>query len=736
MKLITNLKSYLLCSLFISAALFCETAPASGLNESFETQFDSNWDQGIANIDYVADEIIIGFQHPANEINRIFSIEEVVALNTKLEKVANAVASRYNLSVLGTTPVLYSALFRINSNESPVTLSQTIANASAKVVYAEPNGIQRATVTEPSDPNYTNGDQTWYHNLIGSQRGWDTIPTREVRIAVLDSGYRFDHPESRLGISTTEDMDFVSPGFLPLCSGLLLPREGDLSNGVDDNASQPMDLNTWFPPPPAPRICLQSIPASNGGHGTKVMGTIAAAWNNGLGGVGVLGRAASNLFTLIPIRVLDIAGEGTLYDIAQGILYSAGLPVDDGSGGYVQMPPVHIANMSFGGNYYSAMEQMAVNLAWANNVLLIASAGNDGTIIPHFPSDYGAVVSVSAMDQTENIASFSNFGNTVEITAPGEDIYTSSFDFSGCPVAPFIPCIPGVPNYTFASGTSLSAPIVTAVAALYKAHFPLPQISNIELRLKLRDNAADWGTAGFDPFFGYGLVQMKPGNGTAIVTSRGAIKEYSLVDINTGMSYYYYSSSRAFNFNLIPAGDYYLLMASDEDGDNVFGETGEAIGAESVSIQNPTIVTQSTFGTFNGTYSGSHGWPDQEAEPSNDSMTTTSSKLFLNKYVQSALNTTNDEDWFELLVPVDSDYRLWTEGVNSIDCRPDLGDMDSALELYDVNGTPLYFDDNGLNQSCSEIVTFLNSGRYYLRVQASGGVGTLGHATIVHFDEN
>src|SRR5581483_7115089 len=84
---------------------------------------------------------------------------------------------------------------------------------------------------------------------------------------------------------------------------------------------------------------------SIGGHGVHVAGTIGAAGNDGLGVTGV-----NWTVRIRPIRVLSIDGSGTAYDVAQGILYAAGLPADNGSGGTVQASsPARVVNLSLGG---------------------------------------------------------------------------------------------------------------------------------------------------------------------------------------------------------------------------------------------------------------------------------------------------------------------------------------------------------------------------------------------------
>jgi subtilisin family serine protease len=220
-------------------------------------------------------------------------------------------------------------------------------------------------------------------------------------------------------------------------------------------------------------------PQDDNGHGTHVAGIVAAVTNNAVGVAGVAGGSR-----VMPVKVLSGAGEGTDYGVAQGIQWAA----DNGA---------RIANLSLGGPDYSQALADAVNYAYGKNMLVVAAAGNEGSNSILYPAALPGVVAVGATDNGDNRAGFSNYGDALDIVAPGVNIFSTFWNDS----------------YVYLSGTSMATPHVSSVAALVLSLHPGYTAGQVESTLK--NNAVDLGAPGWDPYYGNGrldaLAALKDG---------------------------------------------------------------------------------------------------------------------------------------------------------------------------------------------------------------------------------
>ena len=354
-------------------------------------------------------------------------------------------------------------------------------NALPYVEYAEPNYIMRPT----SAPNDTYYHLQWHYPLIRLDQVWDLVTDASgVRVAVIDTGIARtngtssgdDHPDLT-GIFVDE-YDFISDKNNAL--------DGD---GIDDDATDPGD---------DPNGVYSSF------HGTHVIGTIGALTNNSIGVAGVAGGNNSSGVRIMPLRALGAQG-GNVYDLAQAVLYASRLSNVSG-----QLPSsrADIINMSLGAAVDSQTLRNAIIAAYNAGVLIIASAGNEGTSVPFYPAAYTNVVSVSAVGAGGELSPYSSFGGTVEIAAPGGDTSTD-LTFDGYPDGVLSTLFdqhvsPYTPNYTFYQGTSMAAPHVSGVCALMLAANGDLQPSDV--RNILASTAIDLGQPGKDIYYGYGLV--------------------------------------------------------------------------------------------------------------------------------------------------------------------------------------------------------------------------------------
>ncbi|MBS2970724.1 S8 family serine peptidase [Metabacillus sp. KIGAM252] len=207
-------------------------------------------------------------------------------------------------------------------------------------------------------------------------------------------------------------------------------------------------------------------------HGTHVAGIIAASMDNDVGGTGIAPNAS--------ILAIDcFSGDGAYSSDAVEAIYYA---VSHGA---------KIINMSLGGSNYSLSYNEAIQYAYRNGVLVVAAAGNESTSAPTYPASYPNVISVSSTTSYNTLSSFSNYGTTIDIAAPGSLIYST---------------LPGN-DFGKMSGTSMAAPVVSGAAALIWSADP--SLTNEQVARRLYETADDLGSSGKDLYFGYGLVNVE-----------------------------------------------------------------------------------------------------------------------------------------------------------------------------------------------------------------------------------
>ncbi len=356
-----------------------------------------------------------------------------------------------------------------------------IYSRNPNVEYAEPNFLAFALLV-PNDTYYLPYQWNFDNPSTGGinmEAAWD-IQTGSpgVIVAVIDTGVAYENNGRRYKIAP----DLAGTSFVP---------------GYDfvNNDTHPND---------------------DEGHGTHVTGTIAQSTNNSSGTAGI----AFNV-SIMPVKVLNSNGSGTYEGIVNGIYFAA----DNGA---------DVINMSLGGSSASTTLKNALAYAYSKGVTIVCAAGNEyqsgnAASYPAAYDDYCIAVGATRFDETRS--SYSNTGSYVDIAAPGGD---TSVDQNGDGYVDGIlqqtfGTNPKSFGYYFYQGTSMASPHVAGVAALL--------ISNgvtgpDNVREALQETAEDKGPSGWDPQFGWGIVDAY----AALSYTAGPVHDIAITNISVPAS--------------------------------------------------------------------------------------------------------------------------------------------------------------------------------------------------------
>ncbi|WP_407425381.1 S8 family peptidase [Arcticibacter sp.] len=274
------------------------------------------------------------------------------------------------------------------------------------VEYAEPAYIHHTRLV-PNDPYYT--PRQSYLAQIGAPQAWDLVPNASgVVIGIVDTGSDLDHEDLIANFAGGKDL-------VGAYAGNILPDDDpDVKKAVND-------------------------------HGVHVSGLASALTGNGKGISSIAGTA--------PLLIVKVAADDSpedIYNGYEGIRYA----VDNGA---------KIINCSWGTSARSLFGEDVINYAISKDCLVIAAAGNQGNDVPDYPAGYKGVLAVANIMDNDTRASTSNFGGYVSISAPGNAIFSTTYNG----------------NYGVKSGTSMAAPIVSSAAALLKTYYPLLSMAQV-----------------------------------------------------------------------------------------------------------------------------------------------------------------------------------------------------------------------------------------------------------------
>ncbi len=311
-------------------------------------------------------------------------------------------------------------------------------SALPDVQYAEPWFIYSVRSNPDFIPNDPQFSQQYGLTRMRVHDAWDiTQGDTSVVIAIVDSGVETGHPDLAANI-------WLNHGETGL-DGLGRDKR---TNGVDDdNNGYIDDWRGWdFGGATYQNIVPDNDPnpvGANTDHGTSVAGVASAVTNNAIGVAGTGFKC--RILAIKTAADNDTRDNGLAYIIAgyPGLTYAA-------------LMGAKIINCSWGGSGGSQFEQDLINAATQQGALVVAAAGNAGSSAPQYPASYQNVISAASTGSSDVRSSFSSFGMTVDVAAPGEAIRTTIFPST----------------YTSQFGTSFSSPFTAGVAALVKSHNP------------------------------------------------------------------------------------------------------------------------------------------------------------------------------------------------------------------------------------------------------------------------
>jgi thermitase len=440
---------------------------------------------GLYSQEYMKDRIIAKLKNLDREIE---NLEDISGLNSFFEE--NTISEIKPLDFSSSKTFNGRPLVIIFSSEVDIQEKITHLKNTNVFEYVEPDFIAKGSGVKISDgsafqtslaplavtPNdqyffrqwglYNDGSFSLSPSISGAdvkmKEAWEiSTGSTEISIAIIDSGIRMNHPEF---------------------AGRFLINQSEVINGLDDDGNGLIDdIYGWD------FVNNDNDPTDDHGHGTNVTGITVANSNNGIGYAGVDWNCK-----LLPIKVLGWDNSGSYSNMISSIYYSISKNVD-------------VISMSIGGSGYSSGLHEATIAAYNANIPFLACMMNFNNNVPYYPAAFPQVIAVGSTDPDDkrsspffwDPSSGSNYGNHIDVVAPGNFIYGlshwSNTDYDG-----------------YWGGTSQATPLVAGIVTLMLSIEP--NLTVEEIRTILRTTAQDqvgrsWeDTPGFDPYHGAGRV--------------------------------------------------------------------------------------------------------------------------------------------------------------------------------------------------------------------------------------
>jgi subtilisin family serine protease len=391
------------------------------------------------NVLYLSNHLVVKLK---NNVEADFT-GKVYLPQTVLQKLSFLQIKKTTFFLKGLKAIEKSELNRIivikySSDYDPYQLIPLLKQDN-NIEWSEPKFVYEFSYT-PNDPEYS---IQWHLAKVKAAEAWDISKgDTSVIIGIVDTGVDWDHPDLAANI-------WRNWNEIP-------------NNGIDDdNNGYIDDIRGWD------FGGLTGTPDNNPmedrpDHGTHVAGIASAVTDNSIGVAG-LGFNCR----IMPVKVSrdDTRNPSNqpyvLYGF-EGIAYAA----ENGA---------KVINCSWGGGGYSISGQATIDYATSLGALVVCAAGNDNSSEFFYPASYNNVLSVAASGTNDVKASFSNYGNSVDVISPGVSIRATWQN----------------DTYAYLNGTSMASPLVAGLAGLITAHFPLLSPQQVAERLRVTSDNID-----------------------------------------------------------------------------------------------------------------------------------------------------------------------------------------------------------------------------------------------------
>ncbi|MEO8446151.1 MAG: S8/S53 family peptidase [bacterium] len=470
MKRKIKITNYFLLLFFISSAFVAFNNPDNNIPAKSNNYFKLQ--DGLTAIDYIPNTVIFKLKEVNRNSARLTEVDNI-KITTALSRIGAIGVSK--IFPDASKPAVefsqsgerYSDLSLIYitkySSEKSIEDAVNEIYATGEVEYAQPKYVQHVSFT-PNDPSL--GSQ-YYINKIQAPAGWDIQQgDTNVVIGIVDSGTDWDHPDLAANIK----INYADP-----------------INGVDDDGDGYVDnYRGWdFGGADFANVVTDNNPmimGANNNHGSHVSGDASAVTNNGTGVAGVGFKCKiMGIKTAADNDTRGSGGTGLIIAGYEGLKYGA----DQGC---------KVLNCSWGGGGGGQFEQDVVTYCTINkNALVVCAAGNDNSSATFYPAGYKYVLNVASTTSSDSRSSFSNYGNNIDVCAPGSSIYSTLYNNS----------------YATFDGTSMASPIAAGVCAIVKSQFPGYNALQVGEKVRVTCDNIDGINPSYAGKLGRGRVNMQ-----------------------------------------------------------------------------------------------------------------------------------------------------------------------------------------------------------------------------------